>query len=155
PANATDDTLGKVAQVLVHPDTWQISHVVIQRGMFAKKLLALPIELASEARVDGLVFSLSVDDLLQKAQHPKGNLVLLKEHLPVGNGPEKLGGLSQLFFAADTRRLAYLVIHRNSLAGGEVLLSVDQLAVLQADRLEVKMPAQEFSVLPHYRHDPE
>ena len=155
PANAADDTLGKVAQVLVHPDTWQITHVVIQRGMFAKKLLALPIELVSEARVDGLEFSLTVDDLLQKAQHPKENLLVLKEHLPVGNGSEKLGDLSQLFFDAETRRLAYLVIHRHSLAGGEVLLSVDQLGVLQADRLEVKVPAREFAILPHYRHDPE
>ncbi len=155
PANAADDTLGKVAQVLVHPDTWQISHVVVQRGLFARKLLALPVELVSQARVDGLEFSLTVDDLLQKAQNPKGNLLLLKEHLPVGNGPEKLGGLSQLFFDGETRRIAYLVMHRHSLAGGEVLLSVDQLAVLQADRLEVKIPAREFSVLPHYRHDPE
>ncbi|HEU5198986.1 MAG TPA: BON domain-containing protein [Ktedonobacterales bacterium] len=155
PANAADDTLGKVAQVLVHPDTWQISHVVVQRGLFARKLLALPVELVSEARVDNLEFSLTVDDLLQKAQNPKENLLLLKEHLPVGNGPEKLGGLSQLFFDVGTRRLAYLVMHRHSLAGGEVLLSVDQLAVLQADRLEVKIPAREFSVLPHYRHDPE
>src|SRR5215469_5321075 len=86
PAKATDDTLGKVTQVLVDPAKWQISYVVVQRGMFAKKLLVLPIELVSEARVDGLEFSLTVDDLLQKAQTPKANVLLLKEHLPVGNG---------------------------------------------------------------------
>jgi hypothetical protein len=31
-ARATDDTLGKVVQVLVHPKTWEISHVGVQRG---------------------------------------------------------------------------------------------------------------------------
>jgi|SRR5579859_1102086 len=154
-ANATDDTLGKVAQVLVDPDTWQISHVVVQRGVVMKKFLALPIEFVQEARVDGLQLSLLVDDLLQKAQSPKGNLLVLKEHLPVGSGSEKLGGLSQLFFDAQTRKVAYLVVHRSAMAGGEVLLSVDQLSVLQSDWLEVKISPKDFALLPHYRPDPE
>ncbi len=154
-ANAKDDTLGKVAQVLVHPDTWQVSHVVVQRGLLAKKLLTFPIELVQEARVDGLQFSLTVDDLLQKAQMPAGNLLRLREHLPVGSGGEKLGGLSEVFFDAETRKLAYLVIYRHALAGGEVLLGVDQLAALKADRLDVTVPAKEFVLLPHYRPDPE
>ncbi len=155
PANATDDTLGKVSQVLVQPGTWQISHVVVQRGLIMKQLLAVPIELVTEARVDGLHFSLTVDDLLQKAQTSKGDLLPLKEHLLVGSGSEKLGGLSELFFDRETRRLTHLVIHRHSLAGGEVLLGVDQLSALLSDRLEVKVPAKEFAILPHYRPDPE
>ncbi len=154
-ANATDDTLGKVAQVLVHPDTWQISYVVVQRGVVMKKLLALPVEFVKEARVDGLQLSLLVDDLIQKAQTPKGDLLVLKEHLPVGSGSEKLGGLSQLFFDAQTLKVAYLVVHRAALAGGEVLLSVDQLTVLQSDRLEVKISPKDFALLPHYRPDTE
>jgi osmotically-inducible protein OsmY len=154
-ANATDDTLGKVAEVLVHPQTWQISHVVVQRGLIVKKLLALPVEFVTEARANGLQLKLTVDDLLQKAQMPKENLLALKEHLPVGNGAEKLGSLSELFFDAETRRLAYLVVHRHPIAGGEALLSVDQLADLQAGHLEVTVSPQEFALLPHYQADPE
>ena len=96
-ARATDDTLGKVAQVLVHPTTWQISHVVVQRGMLVKKLLVLPAEFITEARADGLQLSLLVDDLLQKAQMPKENLLALKEHMLVASGSENLGGLAELF----------------------------------------------------------
>jgi osmotically-inducible protein OsmY len=154
-ASATDDTLGKVAQVLVHPTTWEISHVVVQRGLVMKKLLALPAEFITEARADGLQLSLTVDDGLQKAQMPKENLLTLKEHLPVVGGSETLGGLSELFFDAETRRLAYLVAHRHAIAGGDVLLSVDQLADLQAGRLEVKVSPKEFALLPHYRPDPD
>jgi osmotically-inducible protein OsmY len=155
PANATDDMLGRVAQVVVQPGTWQLSHVVVQRGLIMKKLLTFPIELVTEARVDGLQFSLTVDDLLQKAQAPKGDLLLLKEHLPVGSGSEKLGGLSALFLDRETRHLTHLVIHRHALAGGEVLLGVDQLSAVLSDRLEVKVPAKEFAILPQYRPDPE
>ena len=154
-ARATDDTLGKVAQVLVHPTTWQISHVVVQRGMLVKKLLVLPAEFITEARADGLQLSLLVDDLLQKAQMPKENLLALKEHMLVVSGSENLGGLAELFFDAETRRLAYLVVHRHAIAGGEVLLSVDQVAELKADRLAVKVSPKEFALLPHYRPDPE
>ncbi len=154
-ANATDDTLGKVAQVLAYPQTWQISHVVVQRGLIVKKLLALPAEFITEARATGLQFSLMVDDLLQKAQMPKERLLVLKEHLSVVSGEEKLGGLSELFFDAHTRRLAYLVVHRHALAGGDVLLSVDQLADLQSERLEVRVSPKDFALLPHYRPDPE
>ncbi len=154
-AQATDDTLGKVAQVLVQPNTWQISYVVVQRGLLIKKPLVLPAEFITEARADGLQLSLMVDDLLQKAQMPKENLLALKEHMPVINGSENLGGLSELFFDAETRQLAYLVAHRHAIAGGEVLLSVDQIAGLQADRLEVKIAPKEFALLPHYRSDPE
>jgi len=155
PANATDDTLGKVVQVFVHPETWQISYLMVQRGLVMKKRLTFPIELVTEARVDSTQFSLSVDDLLQKAQAPKHDLLLLKEHLPVESGSEKLGGLSALFFDRETYRLTHLVIHRHALAGGEVLLDVGQLAVLLADRLEVKVPVKEFAMLPHYRPDSE
>ncbi|HEU5367003.1 MAG TPA: BON domain-containing protein [Ktedonobacterales bacterium] len=154
-AQATDDTLGKVAQVLVQPKTWQISYVVVQRGLLIKRPLALPAEFITEARADGLRLSLMVDDLLQKAQMPKENLLALKEHMPVVNGSENLGGLSELFFDAETRQLAYLVAHRHAIAGGEVLLSADQVADLQAGRLEVKVSAKEFALLPHYRSDPE
>lgn len=154
-ANATDDALGKVVQVLTQPKTWQISHVVVQRGLLVKKLLVLPAEFITEARADGLQLSLMVDDLLQKAQTPKEPLLALKEHLPVVSGEETLGGLSELFFDAETRRLAYLVVHRHAIAGGDVLLSVDQLAELQADRLEVTVAAKDFALLPHYRPDPE
>jgi osmotically-inducible protein OsmY len=154
-AQATDDTLGKVAQVLVQPKTWQIGYVVVQRGLVIKKLLALPAEFITEARADGLQLSLMVDDLLQKAQMPKENVLALKEHMPVVHGAENLGGLSELFFDAETRRLAYLVAHRHAIAGGEVLLSVDQIADLQAGRLEVKVSPKEFALLPHYRSDPE
>ncbi len=154
-ANATDDTLGKVTQVLVDPKTWQISHVVVQRGLVMKKQLALPAEFIAEARADGLQLSLLVDDLLQKAQMPKENLVALKEHMPVVNGSENLGGLSELFFDAETRRLAYLVVHRHAIAGGEVLLTGDQLSGLKADRLEVTVSRKDFALLPHYHADPE
>src|SRR5689334_20147174 len=120
-ARATDDTLGKVVQVLVHPKTWEISHVGVQRGLLMKKLLILPAEFITEARADGLQLSMLVDDLVQKAQTPKEALLALKEHMPVVNGSQTLGGLSELFFDAGTRRLAYLVVHRHAIAGGEVL----------------------------------
>ena len=154
-ANATDDTLGKVAQALVHPETWQISYVVVQRGLLMKKLLTFPVEFIREARVDGLQFSLTVDDLLQKAQTPKEPLLLLREHLPVGSGSETLGGLSQLFFDAPTRRLAYLVVHRHAITGGEVLLSAEQIIGLQAERLDVAIAPKDFALLPQYRPDPQ
>ncbi|HEY7351047.1 MAG TPA: BON domain-containing protein [Ktedonobacterales bacterium] len=154
-ANATDDTLGKVAQVLAHRQTWQISHIVVQRGLFMKKLLTLPAEFIKEARADGLYLSLKVDDLLQKAQAPKEPLLALQDDLPVVSNSEKLGDLSELFFDAETRRLAYLVVHRHAIAGGDVLLSGDQLADLQADRLEVNVSPKDFALLPRYRPDPE
>jgi osmotically-inducible protein OsmY len=154
-ANATDDTLGKVTQVVVDPNTWRISHLVVQRGLVMKKLLVLPAEFITEARADGLSLSLMVDDLVQKAQTPKENLLALKEHMPVVNGSENLGGLSELFFDADTRRLAYLVVHRHAIAGGEVLLTVEQITGLKADRLEVSVTPKDFASLPHYRADPE
>lgn len=154
-ANATDDTLGKVAQVLVHPETWAISYIVVQRGLVMKKLLTLPVDFIREARVDGLQFSLPVDDLVQKAQTPKEPLLTLREHLPISYGSETLGGLSQLFFDAATRRIAYLVVHRQTIAGSEVLLSVDQLVGLQAGRLEVNIAPKEFALLPLYRPDPQ
>jgi osmotically-inducible protein OsmY len=153
-ASATDGTLGKVTQVLVHPKTWEISHVVVQRGLIVKKLLVLPAEFITEARVDGLQLSLIIDDLLQKAQMPKEDLLALKEHLPVGNGAENLGSLSQLFFDAETRRLAYLVIHRHTIAGGEVLLSADQLTSVQSDRLNVTISHKDLALLPPYHPDP-
>jgi osmotically-inducible protein OsmY len=154
-AQATDDTLGRVVQVLVQPKTWQISYVVVQRGLVMKKQLVLPAEFITEARADGLRLSLMVDDLLQKAQTPKENLLALREHMPVVNGSENLGGLSELFFDAETRQLAYLVAHRHAIAGGEVLLSADQVADLQAGRLEIKVAPKAFALLPHYRADPE
>ncbi len=153
-ASATDDTLGKVTQVLVQPQTWQISHVVVQRGLLVKKLLAVPAEFITEARADGLQLSLTVDDLLQKAQMPKENLLALKDNMSVGNGAENLGGLSEVFFDAQTRRLAYLVVHRHAIAGGEVLLSVDQVADLKPERVGVKVSPKEFALLPHYQADP-
>jgi osmotically-inducible protein OsmY len=154
-ANATDDALGKVTQVLVDPKTWQISHVVVQRGLVMKKLLVLPAEFITEARTDGLRLSLMVDDLVQKAQMPKEHLLALKEHMPLVSGSENLGGLSELFFDAETRRLAYLVVHRHAIAGGEVLLTVDQITGLTPDRMEVNIASKEFASLPHYRADPE
>jgi len=154
-ASATDDTLGKVAQVLVHPTTWQISHVVVQRGVLMKKLLVLPAEFITEARADGLQLSLTVDDLVQKAQMPKENLLALKDQMPVMSGSETLGGLSELFFDVETRRLTNLVVHRHAIAGGEVLLEGDQVTGLKADRLDVKVAPKEFAQLPHYRADSE
>src|SRR5579862_9003082 len=154
-ANATDDTLGKVTQVLVFPKTWQISHVVVQRGLVMKKQLVLPAEFITEARADGLQLSLLVDDLVQKAQMPKENLLALKEHMQVVNSSQNLGGLSEVFFDAETRRLAYVVVHRHAIAGGEVLLTVDQLADLTSDRLEITVSPKDFASLPHYRADPE
>ncbi len=153
--NATDDTLGKVAQVLIAPKTWQISHVVVQRGLIVKKLLALPAEFITEARTDGLQLSLMVDDLLQKAQVPKDHALALKEGQSVVSGVEKLGDLSELFFDAQTRQLAYVVVHRHAIAGGDVLLSVEQLVGLQSERLEVKVSPKDFAQLAHYHPDPE
>lgn len=153
-AGATDDTLGRVTQVLVQPQTWQISHVVVQRGLLVKKLLAVPAEFITEARADGLQLSLTVDDVLQKSQTPKANLLVLKDNMSVGNGSENLGGLSEVFFDAGTRRLAYLVAHRHAIAGGEVLLGVDQVADLKAERVDVKVSPKEFALLPHYQADP-
>jgi osmotically-inducible protein OsmY/uncharacterized protein YrrD len=154
-ASATDDTLGKVTQVLVQPQTWQISHIVVQRGLLMKKMLAVPAEFITEARADGLQLSLMVDDVLQKAQMPKEPLLALKDNMSVGNGSENLGGISELFFDAQTRRLAYLVVHRHAIAGGEVLLSVDQVADLKPERVGVKVSPKEFALLPHYQADPE
>jgi osmotically-inducible protein OsmY len=127
----------------------------VQRGMVLKQLLTFPVDFIKEARGDRLQLSLMVDDLLQKAQTPKEKLLALREHLLVSSGAERLGGLSQLFFDAETRSLAYLVIHRHSIAGGEVLLGVDQLTNLQADRLEVRVSPKDFALLPYYRPDPE
>lgn len=156
PANATDETLGKVTQAYVHAGNWHISHLVVERGLLVKKRLYLPIDLVTEARVDGVQFSLTVDELLEKSQAPKGSeLLAMREHLPIFSGTEKIGTLSQLFFDAASGQLSHLVVHRHAIAGGEVLLGVDQLGSLMADRLEVKVSAKEFAVLPHYRADPE
>jgi osmotically-inducible protein OsmY len=154
-ANATDDTLGKVTQVLVDPETWQISHVVVQRGLVMRKLVALPVEFITEARNDGLRLSLMVDDLVQKVQMPRDNLLALKENMSVVSGSENLGGLSELFFDAESRRLTYLVVHRHAIAGGEVLLAGDQITGLKSDRLEVNIASKDFALLPHYRADSE
>ncbi len=156
PANATDETLGKVTQAYVHAGNWRISHLGVERGLLVKKRLYLPIDLVTEARVNGVQFSLTVDELLEKSQAPKGSeLLAMREHLPIFSGADKIGTLSQLFFDAASGQLSHLVVHRHAIAGGEVLLAVDQLERLTADRLEVKVSAKEFAVLPHYRADPE
>jgi osmotically-inducible protein OsmY len=156
PANATDDTLGKVTQAYVHAENWHISHVVVERGLVLKKRLFLPVDLVSEARVNLVQFSLTVDELIEKSQAPKGSdLLALREHLPIFSGSDKIGTLSQLFFDAASGQLSHLVVHRHAIAGGEVLLDVEQLGRLTGDRLEAKLPAKEFAVMPHYRPDPE
>jgi osmotically-inducible protein OsmY len=156
PARATDETLGKVTQAYVHAGNWHISHVVVERGLLAKKRLFLPVDLITEARVNGVQFSLTVDELLAKSQAPKGSeLVAMREHLPIFSGKDKIGTLSQLFFDATTGQLSHLVVHRHAIAGGEVLLGSDQLERLTADRLEINVSSKEFAILPHYRADPE
>jgi hypothetical protein len=155
-ANATDDILGKVTQAYVHSGNWHISHVVVERGLLLKKRLFLPVDLVTEARVNGVQFSLTVDELEEKSQAPKGSeLLAMREHLPVLSGADKIGALSQLFFDAATGQLSHLVVHRHAIAGGEVLLGNDQLERLTADHLKVKVSAREFAILPHYRPDPE
>src|SRR5689334_12043233 len=103
PANATDETLGKVTQAYVHAGNWHISHVVVERGLLVKKRLFLPVDLVTAARVDGIQFSLPAEELAEKSQAPKGSeLLAMREHLPIWSGTTKIGTLSQLFFDAAT-----------------------------------------------------
>jgi hypothetical protein len=119
PTAASDEPLGKLAQVLVQAAAWQISQIVVERGLLLKKRLYVPVDLVTEARVDGLRLSRTVDELVEQSQAPKGSdLLVLREQLPIFSGEAKIGALSQVFFDAATRQLTHLVVHRHALAGG-------------------------------------
>jgi hypothetical protein len=156
-----DQPLGWVHSLSVTPKTCELTHLVVRRGLFARQVDRVPVDLVDDADQDRVTLRrLPVDRARASAANSDGTDVRLvsptvtsRTHVMLDDRDE--GRLALLLVESATRRVTHVVVRRGMLGSRQLIVPMDRVVELTPSRLVLDLDSNKWDDLPDYRPDDE